>query len=193
MKNKIILTLIAGVALLATVCQAADTYNVSGTPAVGATASSKTNAIQNWPSAIGTNATINAIDVTNVSTLSRVGSGKDISLEFTANFAGGTGASGSTSNVIVRLAFDDKSSPQSQTTTNGTASSTYPLLWSWVIPVTTATGVGSVDVLTNFNSAVAPPAPPTTSANWYVYDINWQCVTNGSPFMTNYSIYYNAK
>lgn len=192
MKNKILI-ITAAVALFAVTVMAADTYNQSGAPGVGMTSSSKTNSIQNWPSAMGTNATILNLDVTNVTTLSRIGSSKDLSLEFVASFAGGTGASSSTSNVVVRLAFDDKPSPQSGTGTNGAASNTYPLLWTWNIPVTIASGAGSVDVITNFNNSVSPPAPSMSHANVYVYDIQWASVTNGSPFMTNYSLYYNAK
>lgn len=154
--------------------------------------STTTNAIQNWPRAFGSNSVIFNLDVTNVTPISFPG--RDLSLEFYAEFAGGVGGSCSTSNLIVRFTYDDKTAHTVPlTTTNGTSANTFPAFWTMTIPVTIAAGVGSIDVITNLNNSVPPPAPSTTHKNWYVYDVQWAGITNGSPFMTNLAIYVNSK
>ena len=187
MKNKFYL--IAGAALVVTlfVGIAATTVGVNPSPSP-VTSSTSTNAVQNWPSALGSNAVIDNLDVTNVTQISPLG--KDFSLEVVASFAGGTGGSCNGSNLVVRLADDNKTTHTSPlTTTNGTSANTFPILWSLTIPVTIASGAGSVDVITNLSNLVsASGAPSTTAANWYIYDVQWANVTNGSPFATNLTI-----
>lgn len=188
----------ASLAVAALILTAASGFYGSGGTQV-LSASSSTNSVNItttrlpvWPSAIGSNAVLASViytDPTNATPFSVAG--KELSLNFRASFAGGTGGSGSTSNVIIRLAYDDNPTAITMTT-NGVSSRT-PTLWSWSIPVTIAAGVGSVDVVTNLTAAGTGLSPSTAHANWYVYDINWFCTTNGSPFMTNYGVYANSK
>lgn len=168
-----------------------------GTNSIGST---NLNSYATWPSAIGSNivalqASTLLIDVTNVTKIT-VGSAKELALEFVGTLAGGAASAAFNSNILVRLEYDDQSGALYDTT-NGVASRTPSNLWTWTIPATLVAGTVTVDVSTNFTAIANLTAnsvlPSTSHGNWYVWDITYNAVTNGAPYLTNYALYFNAK
>lgn len=189
---------IIGTSSYNTIAQAS-TAAFAGTNSVGST---NVNAYGIWPSAIGSNiVSLNAStllqDVTNVTRIN-IGAAKDVGLEFVGTLAGGGAGSAFSSNVVVRIAYDDQPVGLAQISTNGCATRTPSGLFTWTIPAPLTAGAGTLDVMTNLSSSAnlataALALVPTSHANYYLLDISYNAVTNGAPYLTNYALYFNAK
>lgn len=213
MKNIVSLA-VATVALLATSIAPAQSSGYWGAApatliAAGSAANSGTNTFSAnvtnaygiWPSAFGgPGAIVTAAgsalleDLTNPVAIPINNSQKDLSLEFVANLAGGSGA-GAGTNIMIRIGYTDQTTPVAQVATNGTANWT-PNLATWFINPVTVGGKGSVDAIINLSTltnATGGLLLSTAHGRFYIYDIAFLQLSNSSPYLTNYSLWWNAK